>query len=57
MRACPFCGGKDSRVASVILPNREWVYYVVCGDCSGTGPKDENQDEAETRWDKRVIVP
>ena len=45
IRPCPFCGSRD---VDTIVGSVE--SYVVCGDCSATGPLSDNEAEAIELW-------
>lgn len=49
MRACPFCGSYS------ILPCMvSGEYYHKCNDCGCTGPRAENMENSESRWNRTL---
>ncbi len=48
MRACPFCGSRDVKVAGA-----ENAFWTVCQKCAAEGPAKESRALAREAWNER----
>lgn len=49
-RCCPFCGAGHKYIFMAWDDNAFWV---TCEFCGAKGPRSENSDDAETKWNRR----
>ena len=54
LKPCPFCGGEATLVEDIY--NDQLYNYVICSndDCNANTGRCDTEDEAITKWNKRV---
>ncbi|MCK4983705.1 MAG: Lar family restriction alleviation protein [Victivallaceae bacterium] len=52
LKPCPFCGSENLTINHDYYPS-----WISCEGCGSLGPEDEDTQEAEKKWNTRIINP